>query len=251
MGCGSPSGEVGTTMAGDPTSASISGVTHDSNAEALGGVEICLYRAFRFGTDSAEISSVILPEATACTTSGANGAFRVSGALADDLLILTFRADGFTPTLRAITMPAKDVAFSPDETILMPAPLTFMGSAAEPGRGQLAFTVTNPGPGPIPSVSVKATPFGILTGFNGPTEPRYLDQDGSPSANATAGTRGGLVNVPSSLYLLEFTAPSATCNTETGLYGFKASGPDRVGVYVPVLNGYVSAPVGVSCTAVP
>ncbi len=97
-----------------------------------------------------------------------------------------------------------------------------------------------------------ATAFDIVMGFDGPSEqPRYADRDGTLVAGAGSGAQGGFVNVPSGLYVVRFAGASATCTPSTGLYGFPA-GESRDGealLLVPVIEGYVTAPVGVSCTS--
>jgi hypothetical protein len=99
---------------------------------------------------------------------------------------------------------------------------------------------------------VTATAFSILTGVGGPSEPaHYANHDGSSAAGATAGIEGGFVNVPSGLYELWFDRASVKCAPNTGIYGYPETGSRGVGVAVPVLPGYVSAPVGVSCTSAP
>jgi hypothetical protein len=213
-------------------------------------VKVCLYKGFGFATDSAATAALILPDPTECVVSAADGSFRVSGAHSRDLVILTFHLDGFAPALRAIATQTEDIALPPNENVLMTSPLLFMGTAADPSKGQISFSATVPGGGAGADVSVTATAFGLLTAFDGPSEkPRYLGRDGATAVGATAGTAGGFVNVPSGLYVVRFDGPSTTCTANTGLYGYPVTGSQAINV--PVLAGYVSAPVGMSCASAP
>jgi hypothetical protein len=234
----------------EPTLLSIGGATHGADGSLLPGVKVCLYRGFSFATDSAGPAALILPDPTACTVSAGDGSFRVSGAHFSDLVILTFHGDGFAPTLRAIATQTDDIALPASENVLMTAPLLFMGTPADPSKGQISFSATVPGAGAGADVSVTATAFGLLTGFEGPSEkPRYLGGDGATAVAATSGAAGGFVNVPSGLYSVRFDGSSTTCTAKTGLYGYPDTGSQAI--YVPVLAGYVSAPVGMSCTSAP
>jgi hypothetical protein len=126
----------------------------------------------------------------------------------------------------------------------------FMGAEADPSEGCIAFSVTSPGGQLAPSVSV------TLTGTDGVSHaPIYLGADGSPSVGAAAGTGGGFVNLPADLYSIQFGNPDATCTMST-LYGYPMTGSQHVpsgeaGMVVPVLAGYVTNPVSVSCVSAP
>jgi len=224
---------------------SIGGAVHASDGSALAAVTVCLYGGVDFAGASAGPLALTLSK-PACTYSAADGSFLVSGAQAVQWVTLTFQKNGFAPTLRAIATQTADITLPSSENVLLPVPMTFMGTSADPSKGQIAFSATTPGAGSPAQMSVTATAFTILGGFTGPSEqPRYLGPDGAPAAGAAAGAAGGFVNVPSGLYLLQFEGTSARCAANTGLYGYPAS-PGAI--FVPVLEGYVTAPVGVSCT---
>jgi hypothetical protein len=236
----------------EPAVLSIAGFAHGGDARVLPDVQVCLYRGFSLATDSAGPAAVVLPDPTACAVSATDGSFRVSGAHASDFVILTFVRDGFAPTLRAIATQTEDITLPANENVLMPAPLVFMGTPVDPSKGQISFSTTTPGAGSAAQVSVTATAFGILTGFEGPSEkPRYLDANGTAVAATSAGTGGGFVNVTSAFYLLRFHDASGTCTANSGLYGYPVTGSQDAAIEVPVVPGYVSTPVGVSCTPAP
>jgi hypothetical protein len=181
-----------------------------------------------------------------------DGSFAVAGAHTHDSVILTFNGDGFSPLVRGITTQTSDITLPSDQNVLMPVPLAFLGSPADASKGQIAFSVLGRSARPAPEMSVAASAFGILTGFGGPSEQvRYVDSSGAPVPGATSGTRGGFVNVPSGLYQVRFEKTSVTCDAVNGEDGLWAPESDATTaepvVFVPVLPGYVSAPVVVSC----
>jgi hypothetical protein len=247
-----PSTSATTKTPEPPSPLSIGGFAHGTDASVLPGVQVCLYRGFSFATDSAGVASVVLPDPGDCAVSAADGSFRVSGAHAGDFAMLTFRKDAFAPTLRAIAMQTDNITLPPNENVLMPAPLIFMGTPVDPDKGQISFSATTPGGGPAADVSVTSTVFGILSGFANTSEgARYLDGNGALVPGATAGSAGGFVNVHSGFYVLRFDAAAGKCTASSGLYGYPVTGSPDALIEVPVVAGYVSASVGMSCTAGP
>jgi hypothetical protein len=228
---------------------SIGGFTHGADAGVLPGVKVCLYGGV---TIAAEPSEPVM-----CNVSATDGSFGVSGARARTNVMLTFKKDGFAPTLRAITTQTDDITLPASENTLLPDPLVFMAKTADPSKGQIAFATTTAGAGPAPDVSVTANGFFVPSGAAGlPDPPVYFDRSGVPAAEAAAGTRGGFANVTPDLYMVQFHPVSGTCSVSSGLYGYRAttgtSDPTLpAAVFVPVIQGYVTGPIGASCTGAP
>jgi hypothetical protein len=254
MGCGEPASDLrGASPPSERTLLSISGVVHGPDGSPLPGVEACLHRGFSFGTDSGGPARLILPDAADCTISAVDGSFRVSGAHRPDMVILTFRREGFAPMVRALATRTDDVALPATENALMATPLTFMGEPADPSKGHIPFSVTTPGTTPadltrvgLEADSLRASAFSLLTAFDDSAEIAPLwSLDDSP----TAGTAvvGGFANVPSALYLVSLQGASAACTASTGLHGDLLGAADEAAIIVPVLEGYVTAPVSISC----
>jgi hypothetical protein len=230
----------------EPSPLSIRGITHGADGSTLSGVTVCLERGITIA--AVPINSVM------CTLSAADGSFAVSGALPNADTMLTFRKNDFAPTLRAIATQTSDITLPANENVLLPNPLSFLGVPANSEKGQIAFAATTAGTGPAENLSVTAERLDLLGGYaSAPEQPVYLDRDGSPASRATSGTRGGFVNVTPGLYVVRFHYATGTCSASTGLYGYPMSNdpPWIVTLLVPVDPGYVSAPVGVSCTGGP
>jgi hypothetical protein len=229
-----------------PLSLSIRGLTHGPDGSVLPGVRVCLER----GTG-------VMSDPVVCALSAADGSFDLSGADANSSATLTFRKDGFTPTLRALMTKNADITLPADENALFPDPLTFMGSAADPSKGQIAFSAASLG-GNAEPVSVRATVLDFLTGSGSSSiTPVYLDRSGAPAPGASSGTAGGFVNVPPGVYLLEFAYGTASCVPTSGIYSDPSmaasagSTPGLTAIAVPVRAGYVTSPVGLFCVAKP
>jgi hypothetical protein len=100
-----------------------------------------------------------------------------------------------------------------------------------------------------------------VTGLDGRArEPIYNDGEGKPAAYAASGSRGGFVDLATGDYLLTFSGASARCAaTDSGFTsGYLSASPvvvrpDPTGksltILVPVMDGYLTGPVGVSCTS--
>jgi hypothetical protein len=249
MGCGgagpsstSPSETspvVGTIPPPAATVVSITGFVHASDGTLLPGATVCLQEG-------------LTKNAASCTTSGSAGTFTLAGAPANGPVILTFQKDGFVPGLRAVDTEAVDLSLPANENTLMPSvdPQTFLGMPADPSKGQITFSVTTPAGQKATDASVRLTRF--EDSYSQP--PVYLDSDGAVAVGATTGSRGGFVNLAAGLYALRFAAASVTCTASTGLYGypvtaFQDPSSGEATVLVPVFEGYVTAPVGVSCAS--
>jgi hypothetical protein len=223
---------------------SIRGFTHGADASVLPGVEVCLYGGISV--------AVKPPDPIMCTFSAADGSFGVSGASASADVMLTFKKDGFAPMLRAIATQTDDITLPASENALLQDPLVFMGKTGDASKGQIAFFMTTPDGRNATQASVKLIRFEDT--YSQP--PVYLDRDGVVAVGAAAGSRGGFVNLPAGLYALRFGAASVACTAATGLYGypitaFQDPSSGEATVLVPVIQGYVTAPIGVSCTGVP
>jgi len=247
---GSPSGssdagapQEATNTPPAPLPVSIGGFTHAADGSVLPGVQVCLYGGI---TVAAEPRDPIM-----CTVSATDGSFGVSGTSATADVMLTFKKDGFAPTLRAITAQTADLTLPASENVLLPDPLVFMGKAADPSKGHIAFVTTTTGAGPAQDVSVTANAFYVPSGVAWPSQsPVYFDQNGVPAPGAATGTSGGFVNVSPGLYLVQFPPASGSCVASSGLYGYPGTKDPTLdaAVLVPIIQGYVSAPIGVSCT---
>jgi hypothetical protein len=208
-------------------SVSIRGLIHATNGTSLPRVSVCL------------------EDSSTCGTSGDDGSFTLSGAPANQFVPVTFRKDGFLSLLRVIQTQTSDVVVEMSE-LTSPAvpPQTFMGAAIDPDKGNIAFFVVSPDQQPAPGVWVTM----LGTGASAPT---YLGADGSPDLDATEGSTGGFVNVPAGLYLLQFGHPGATC-TASDLGGYPLTVGQQAGdvtLIVPVVAGYVTTSVSVSCVS--
>jgi hypothetical protein len=221
---------------------SIRGFVHGADGSVLPGCRICLYGGI---TVAAEPTDPV-----ACTLTAADGSFGVSGAGAHTAVMLTFKKDGFAPALRAIVTQTETITLPASENALLPDPLVFMGKPADPTKGHIAFVAMTNAAEPAPVVSATATGYYVPGGVAGTPElPVYFDRNGVPTPQATAGTSGGFVNLDPGLYMVEFSPASGTCAASSGLYGYTGT-PDPTlpaAIFVPVIQGYVSAPVGVQC----
>jgi hypothetical protein len=231
---------------------SIRGFVHSWDGGPLSGVKVCIHGAFSAGANWVGPVELTLSGPTSCATSATDGSFVVSGAPANtDFVPLTFEKEGFTPALRTVAIQTADITLPTEENALLANPPIFIGTPADPTRGQIAFFVKVAGAGPAPDVSVTATGFSNATALSGPSEtPQYVDSNGAP---ADAGTAGGFVNVPSGAYQLTFHT-SGACVADPYAYRDPASGsqgatPMDVAIWVPVVNGYVSAPVVAYCAS--
>jgi hypothetical protein len=190
---------------------------------------VCIHSGLNAGTNWVGPVEITLSGQASCTTSAADGSFEVSGASArTDFVPVTFKKDGFAPTLRTIATQLDDVTLAPQENALMRQPATFIGAPTDASKGQIAFFVATLGTGLAAEVSATATALSNATGLSGPSEPpRYLDRDGAPAVTATAGPAGGFVNVPSGFYAVQFHTSYGTCVAGPHSYSDPVSATER------------------------
>jgi hypothetical protein len=223
---------------------SIRGFTHAADGSILPGVEVCLVN----GTVLASAPA----DAAMCSVSGSDGSFVVSGARANGAATLTFKKDGFVPSARALALQDQDVALPPSENALYANPMVFMGASADPTKGQVSFAVITTDSGPVPQLTATLAAYLVPGGSYGFTAPPvYFDVKGAPAPGAASGTGGGFVNVDPGMYVITLHPTSGLCVPTTGLYGY-ASALESNGdttIFVPVVQGFVTAPVSVWCTS--
>ena len=239
-----PSAAPGETASPAPAAQplSIRGFTHGADGSVLPGVEVCLHNGVVSGT---------LSDPVMCAVSAPDGSFTVSGASANGAATLTFAKDGFAPTVRPIELQTADVTLPPSENLLLAEPLAMAGTAANPTRGQIAFAVATTDSGPAPQVTASLVGFLVPDGSYGVNgAPAYLDGKGAPAPGAAAGASGAFVNVPPGLYMIRFHATSGYCIPTARLdYAASQDSSGDIGILVPVLRGFVTAPVGIWCTS--
>jgi hypothetical protein len=119
------------SMGADSHAVSIRGYVLGSDGTPLAGTDVCVY-------DGAT------QNARGCATSGSDGSFALSSA-ANELLVVTFRKEGFAPTTRAIETAAVDsrqgeVAFLVTASGAHSATASVTRTAAE-SQGPLYFSV--------------------------------------------------------------------------------------------------------------
>jgi hypothetical protein len=242
MGCGgagpsdtSPPGEAPPPTSPAGPSVSIQGFVHGSDGSPLSGATVCPE-----GVGAAK-------NAASCTTTVNDGSFTLA-APANEWVAVTFDKPGFISTVRAVQTQTGVVTFPGTENVMLPAvePQMIAGVPADPSMGQVAFSVIGPQGQDGAAVSV------TLGGGNGSPQPAiYLDSSGSPAVGATNGTQGRFVNVPPGLYALHFSQSSVTC-APLSLYGWPMTAyqqPGEAAVVVPVMAGYLTAPVAASCVS--
>jgi len=254
VGCGGASVGTGnevteTTDASPPTAptptVSVRGVAHAADGSTLPGVQVCL--------DNGIV--VVSPPTNPgdCTVSASDGSFGMSAVSHNKALTLTFQKDGFEPTVRPIELRVEgDVTLPSSENVLFANPLVFMGTPADPNKGQIAFAVSTTGDGPTPQVSATAVGYFAPNGVAGvPESAVYADEHGTPAPGVSVGTSGGFVNVASGLYLIQFHPTSGYCASTSGLYSYAATVESNgdVALLVPVIRGYVTTPVDIWCTS--
>jgi hypothetical protein len=235
--CGAPAASP------EPGSAAIRGFTRFADGSVLSDVEVCL-------NGEADMTTGAMNK-LACTKSAADGSFTISAPLPGDQGTLTFEKDGFEPAIRPIEFLSQDITLPPNENVLTPDPPVFMGERARTDKGQIAFAAIGTDVGPVPEVSVTLWSSPIPTDTAVASVPMFVSADGEIAPGATAGTRGGFVNVDPGLYTIRFHPLNGVCAVTSGLYAYSASTAPNgdISIVVPALAGYVTAPVGVSCIA--
>jgi hypothetical protein len=212
----------------------LQGYVHTSDGTTLAGVEVCERRCPDGDDDS-------------CVMSGPGGSFTLAGVPANELLFLTFLKDGFVPMLRSVLTGAQDLRLPESENALLAAsePRTFLGIAADPVLGHIAFRIEGAG-GETPDLTA------TLTRVDGSIPPPGASGDWAAAPRTAAGGAGGFVNVPPGMYVLRVGGASSTCAADP-LYGLPVTmyqPPGVAALVISVLAGYVTAPLVVSCASV-
>jgi hypothetical protein len=207
-------------------SVSVSAVVHALDGSVVAGVRACVLEQGKPGD---------------CVATGADGSLALK-VPANSLVAVTLEKTGFVPMVRAFETFADDVTLPESENVLLPAGVLDM----KPTGGLVAFTVDGANASASPSVSVS------MTEASGTVQtPIYLDAFGLPIPGATTGTQGRFVDVEPGLQALVFSDPSAKCSG-LSLYGWPVTAfQDPTSgvalIAVPVLKGFVTAPVAASC----
>jgi hypothetical protein len=244
-GCTAAQGGEPTT-AGAPPSApaitsdivtvSIEGTTRASDGSTLTGVSVCL----RPDPTTAERAT--------CTTSDASGAWKLAGAPSNSWLGVTFIKDGFFPTLRPIETEATDIKIPPTDGALFPSDImpSVLKAPVDPEAGHVVFATEPPGA----QATIPATVTVGLIG--GPSmSPVYFDASGDTVSGASAGAAGAFANLAPGYYELTFSGTSVSCDNVGGTYGYPvtAYGSDGLArLLVPIVQGFLTAPVAVRCS---
>ena len=249
---GGTGGNAG-SAAGDASGVSITGRANefdDSNGNLdlpmapVSGVEVCV-------REHAEI---------ACATSDAEGAWSLSGAPPSSELALTFQKDGYISVLRPVLTGLSDVVLQDDENHLLTVQqleALWAGVSIDPAKGAIAFFATALGTRLRSGSLDWARDVTLSVSPDVGDGPLFLDETGTyvPGATATTGGYGGLLNLDPGDYTLTFTHASscASIGDTTGgaVYGFPAGVGTEPILRVPVLAGYVTAPIGVFCPSAP
>jgi hypothetical protein len=222
----------------DSPSVAIHGLLHGSDGTSLSGARVCVQS---WPANDIEI----------CTQSGDGGSFTLERVPANrQLLVVTFQKAGFLPMLRAVETRRSDLTLSDggDGMLAATDPPTFMGIPTDPNKGHIAFRVTTPEAQahPVAPVALMALDSGDSS------QPLYVGAGGWPALNATAGSRDGFVNAHAGLYTLRIGGGSTKCAAsrfgDPSADAHATSG--QAEILVPVLPGYVTAPVSASCVSV-
>jgi hypothetical protein len=211
-------------------SISLSGFVQAADGAPLDGVDVCIR------------SGIELHQAPdACTVSGADGSWKLSGVARNAQRALTFEKEGFGSALRVFETARADIAFPESEHRLVPlsASASFLGTPIDTKRGRVEFFVASSG-GAAPR---NAT----LTSMHGKSmNALYADQ---PSAEPNSLARGGFADLTTGEYMLVLDGGCAASRLYSYpiLDGLEAT--EGVAIMgIPVIEGYVTTPVIVSCT---
>lgn len=222
----------------DAITVSIQGTTQGSDGSPVAGVEVCLR------TDPTT------SEGAACTTSDDAGAWKLSGAPASAWVAVTFVKDGFFPTLRPIATTTSDIAIPRGDGSLVAsaAMSTLMSAPLDPASGHVVFSTSSAGTRAAVAATVSFSAVG-----GPPVTPVYFDANGDTMPGANAGATGALANLSPGFYEITFQGSSVACKDIGGLYGYPVTMymPDGIArLVLPVVAGFLTAPVAASCAAV-
>jgi len=222
----------------DAITVSIQGIAQASDGRPVAGVEVCLR------TDPTTSAGA------ACTTSDPAGAWKLTGVPASAWVAVTFVKDGFFPTLRPIATATSDITIPRGDGSLVTsaAMSTLMSAPLDRASGHVVFSTSNPGSSAAVAATVSLSAVG-----GPPMKPVYFDANGDPMPGANAGTTGALANVSPGFYEITFAGTSVACKDVGGLYGYPVTMymPDGLArLVLPVVPGFLTAPVAASCTPV-
>jgi hypothetical protein len=180
-----------------------------------------------------------------CVTSDADGKWTIPAAPRFTRIRLTFEKADFAPVLRVVETEYSDIDLPADENRLVAksASSSFMGVTSDVTKGSIEFAVTD---GTVATaVTLRGVDGSVATA-------RYFDAGGNVSPNALAGARGGFANLAPGLYAVTFGGGGTSCFATSTLYGYPETvyldaSSGKATVLVPVVDGYLTAPVGVSC----
>ena len=235
---GEESAAPGAPVVTDAATVSIDGIAQASDGSPIAGVTVCL-RTDPTTSDGAS-----------CTTSDDRGAWQFKGAPANSWVAVTLVKDGFFPAMRPIATTTSDVSIpagngalvaSTDMPSLMSAPI-------DPASGHVVFSTATPGSRATAAASVTFAPIA-----GSPVTPAYFDAEGQPMPGASAGATGAFANLKPGYYEITFAGPSVACSNAGGLYGYPITAymPDgQARMLVPVVEGFLTAPVAASCSTV-
>jgi hypothetical protein len=226
--------------AADAANVSIQGIAQASDGSPVAGVAVCV-----------RPDPMTSANAT-CTTSDGHGAWKLAAA-PDALVAVTFIKPGFFPMLRAVNTTAADQTIPPGDGALIATgdATALMGGAVDPERGYIAFSTATPGSPPGAAATVLLDAIDATSDSPQPI-PIYQDADGHPLSGASSGTKGVFANLGQDYYVMTFQGVSASCNNSGGLYGFPVTAFAPAGearVLLPVVAGFLTAPVAASCSA--
>jgi hypothetical protein len=223
---------------------SIGGLAHAADGSTLAGVEVCFHKGIVVGSAPTE--------SDACTVSKSDGSFNLTGAPAKQDVTLMLRKDGLMPIARPMALEGNDVTLPANENVFLAGHPIFMGVLPDLRTGQIAFTVISTDGGPPAQVSATLMGYYVPNGAAGVVQrPVYADEKGAPAPGATAGSGGGFINVNPGLYMIRFHPTLGYCLPTSGPYNYAATADPNgdFSMLVPVIEGYLTAPVGVWCTS--
>jgi hypothetical protein len=225
------------TITSDDVTVTIQGTAQASGGGTLAGVAVCL----RPDPTTADRET--------CTTSDDHGAWKFTGAPSNAWIGVTFVKDGFFPTLRAIETDTTDIAIAPTdgELVTSSAMPAMLDAAIDPASGHFLFATAAPG---LEAATAATVTVGTIGGPT--TVPAYFDANGDPVLGASGGAEGAMANLPPGYYEVTFQGADVSCVNAGQTYGYPITTYQADGVarlLVPVVAGFLTAPVAVTCTS--
>ena len=231
-----PGATTPTTITSDIVTVTIQGTAQASGGGTLAGVAVCLRR------------DPTTADGETCTTSDDHGAWKFTGAPSNTWVGVTFVKDGFFPTLRAIETDTTDIDIAPadGELVTSSAMPAVLNAAIDPASGHFLFATAGPG---LVATTAATVTVGTIGGPT--TTPAYFDASGNPVIGANDGSEGAMANLPPGYYEVTFKGTNVSCANAGQTYGYPITTYQADGVarlLVPVVAGFLTAPVAVSCT---